>query len=456
MKRRRWVLVVGVLLALAGLAGSTWAEVKFDYGASARLRQEIWDDVVSLSTLQSAATRDRNFFRLRYSLWGSVDIDKSYAGYLKLTGEPKYYIGPYKPNVPRNDDRLDEDELVIDNVYFEARNIAGGPVSVKIGRQDFLGPNTYGEGFLIMDGTPGDGSRTFYFNAAKINIVFAKEFNLDIVGIADTRVDQYLPSLHTDDSKKRLTGSNEQAVVVYGRGKIDSFTFEPYYIWKTEKAVSDAAAVYQSRLDLNTLGARLIYVLNEWQFGGEFAYQFGEYSNDIDRTGFGGYAFVTRKYGNVDLKPEWDVRYIYLSGDKPGTTDKNETWDPLFSRNPYWNELYGYTLRAETRQYAGLTYFYWTNLELIKAALKLNFTPETNLSIAYQYLWAPQKTSGLDPRMFSNDGHSRGHLPTALLYHKFSKNIDGFLQFEYFIPENFYSNNADDALFFRWQPQFKI
>jgi len=457
MKRRRWVLVLGVLLVLVGLAGSAWAETKFDYGAALRLRQEIWDDVVSLDTLQSPATQDRNFFRLRYSLWGSVDIDKSYAGYLRLTGEPKYSIGPWKPNAPRNDDRLDEDELVIDNLYFEAKNIAGGPISVKLGRQDFLGPNTYGEGFLFMDGSPADGSRTFYFNAAKINIVFAKEFNLDILGISDTKYDYYLPSLHSDDSKKRLTSSNEQAIAVYGRGKIENFTFEPYYVWKTEASVTDAAAIYQHRLNLNTIGARLLYSLQGWNFGGEFAYQWGSYDNGgPDRRGIGGYVFVGRKYENVALKPEFDLRYVYLSGDDPGTTDKNETWDPLFSRNPYWNELIIYTLIPETTRYGGGIPGYWTNMEIFKANFKLNFTEATNLSLSYQYLWAPESTAGLPTAMFSNSGKSRGHLPTALLYHKFNKNIDGFLQLEYFIPGSFYADNADNALFFRWQLQFKI
>jgi hypothetical protein len=58
--------------------------------------------------------------------------------------------------------------------------------------------------------------------------------------------------------------------------------------------------------------------------------------------------------------------------------------------------------------------------------------------------------------MFSNSGTSRGHLPTALLSHKFSKKVDGYLQFEYFAPEDFYSDQADDAIFFRWQLQVKL
>src|SRR5512137_2994402 len=90
MKRGKWVLVLGVVLVLISLAGSAWAEVKFDYGASLRLRQEVWNNVIDLDTL---GLPDRDFFRFRYSFWGSMNIDKSYVGYVRLTGEPKEYLG---------------------------------------------------------------------------------------------------------------------------------------------------------------------------------------------------------------------------------------------------------------------------------------------------------------------------------------------------------------------------
>jgi len=37
--------------------------------------------------------------------------------------------------------------------------------------------------------------------------------------------------------KRALNSCDEQAVVIYGRGKVaDNVTVEPYYIWKTEEA----------------------------------------------------------------------------------------------------------------------------------------------------------------------------------------------------------------------------
>ena len=458
-------LAVGLVISSTAYAEHLFGPDELDtsYGAVFRVRQEVWDNVVTLDTLAPTTSgADRNFLRLKTSLFGKLDYDKKAALFLKVTNEMKWYgLGPYDSfkNNPNND-KFDPDEIIVDNLFFDAKNLLGA-VDIRIGRQDFIG--TYGEGFLLMDGTPGDGSRSFYFNAAKANVKVSQNFNFDLTYITDPKTDIYLPSIHPSvtgttfqfvNNKKVLTASNEQAVVVYGRGKIDKLTVEPYYVYKTEKGLS-TGGIDPTRLDLNTFGARILYSIDKWNMGGELAYQFGEYDDGRDRTGTGGYVFVGRKYDTVMWKPEFELRYVYLSGDKSGT-DKVETWDPLFSRNPYWNELIIYTLIPETSKYGGSIPGYWTNMEIFKVSGKANFSPETSLALSYQYLWAPQSTAGLPSAMFSNSGHSRGHLPTAVLSHKFSKNVDGYLQFEYFAPENFYSSQADDAIFFRWQLQVKL
>lgn len=423
-----------------------FAETKFDYGATLRLRQEIWDDVVDLGLSKP----DRNFFRLRISPWIKADFSKDTGLYMRLTTEPKYHLGPFKPNVPRNTDRLDEDELVIDNLYFDANNIFGLPVDLRVGRQDFLGPNTFGEGFLILDGTPGDGSRTFYFNAIKARVKINPENSIDLVYISDPKKDIYLPSLYTPPDKKQLTASNEQAFIIYSRNRLSqNFLIEPYYIYKREAEMGSTP-----KLKLNTIGARAVVSIDSWKAGGEFAHQFGEYTGGRDRTGNGGYIFVGRKYNNVALKPEFEIRYVYLSGDDPDTAD-HEGWDPLFSRNPYWNEVYIYHLPAETSKDSGPIPGYWTNLSILKFTIKLNLAATTNLDLSYQYLWAPEKTKSTVP-LFTNDSHNRGHVGTAILTHKIAKNLDGMLQFELFSPEGFYADNASTAKFFRWQLMYKI
>ena len=91
------------------------------------------------------------------------------------------------------------------------------------------------------------------------------------------------------------------------------------------------------------------------------------------------------------------------------------------------------------------------------AKVSANVTPDTKVALSYQYWLANEKAQTLSAfaDMFAN-GHERGHLPTIFITHKFSKNIDAFLQYEYFIPGNFYNSSAKNGQFLRWQLQFKI
>ena len=489
-------LSVALLVLLVGVffISAAYAEVTFNYGASERIRQEIWDNLADLKTMKPTnSSYDRNYFRFRTSLWGSADFNKDTGVYLKVTNEFKYNLGPYKqPSDPLskvNDYvRLDEDELVFDNLYVKANNIFGLPVDLKIGRQDFLGPDMYGEGFLILDGTPGDGSRTFYFNAAKAKWRLNQNNNIDFVYISSQERDTYMPVWHTSvpnagtyfDNKKILNASDEQGFVVYSRNKLsENLTLEPYYIFKKEDEFqfpfgTAKPASITPELDLNTLGSRAVYTSGPWTVGGEFAYQFGEYDGDKgdpkyfynktdqkgyageDREGYGGYIFGKRKFADMKLKPELELRFVYLSGDDPDS-DKNEDWDPLFSRNPSWNELIIYTQPNETIKEGYAIPGYWTNLQLFMAKVSMELTPDTKLSISYQYLRSNEKANPLagQSAMF-DDGKEKGHLPTLFISHKFSKNIDAFFQYEYFIPGDFYADNAKNGQFLRWQLQFKI
>lgn len=459
MIKKSLLTLFALCLGAALYAEIASAEVKSHWGAEFRLRQDYLENIMDLRTLGKP---DWDFFRLRSSLWGKVDLDEDMDAYLKLTNEAKYYLGSYKPfetsDSTSDSNRFDVDELVIDNLYFDYRNIAGLPIDIRIGRQNFLG--AYGEGFLILDGTPGDGSRTAYFNAVKTTWRINNSNNVDLLYISDPKTDQYLPSLYTAqskslsayvDNKRLLNASNEQGVVVYGKSKInDNLLLEPYYVYKEEYPVGA-----NPKLNLNTLGARAVVTVGGWKMRGEFAHQFGEYENNRDRKGNGGYVFLGRKYEKVTWKPEWELGYVYLSGDDPNTP-QHEGWDPLFSRAPMWNEVYAYLFLPETLKDSGPIPGYWTNLHLYIAGVKLALASKTNLAISYQYLRSDQVTSGLNAAMFSNNCKERGQLATLILNHSFTKQLDGLLQVEYFIPGKFYNDNAQHAALYRWQLQYKF
>ncbi len=474
---RKGLAVVLLVLGCIVFISAAYADVTFNYGASERIRQEIWDNLIDLKTLNPVA-KDFNFFRFKTSLWGSADFNKDTSLFLKLTAEPYYHFGPYKPKKTNGGvTELDENEGVFDNLYIKANNAFGLPVDLKIGRQDFLmGEDMYGERFLLADGTPQDGSRTFYFNAAKAKWRINQDNSIDFVYITNQWQDRYLPTLRSEiansltyyNGKKFLDTSDSQAFLVYGRTKpVDNLTLEPYYIWKREEkgaipAYSAPAVIPQ--LCLNTIGAHTVYTSAPWTFGGEFAYQFGKYAGDKasggyagqDRRGYGGYAFGKYKFANIPFKPEFELRFVYLSGDDP-STGKNEDFDPLYSRQPYWNELLGYVMINEFIREAAKVAFYWSNSQLYMAKVNMGLSPDTNLSLSYQYWMANQPAQPIPSKaaMFGT-GDERGHLPTLFLTHKFNKNIDAFFQYEYFIPGSFYADNAKNGQFLRWQFQFKI
>jgi hypothetical protein len=453
------------------------AEIKADYGGSLRLRQEYWENVVDFETL-TPTKPDRDFFRLRTSLWGKLDFNKDLGAYVRITNEARYYLGNYKPfettDATSDSDRFDEDELIIDNLYFDVKNLFGLPVDLRIGRQDFLGQ--YGEGFLILEGTPGDGSRTFYFNAAKATVRFNSNHSVDLIYLDNRQRDDFLPSLNPARSDS-LTGylhnerilniSDETGFIIYGKNKLnDNFTIEPYFIRKEEDGVGHYGLHPKfpgpkDELHLNTIGGRFVFTASNWKVRAEYAHQFGEYESGRDRDANGGYIFIGQKYVETPLKPEWELGYVYLSGDKnPGdSSGDHEGWNPLFSRAPLWNEVMIYTMIYETLGDGGAFPGYWTNLHLYKLGLKLALSPTTNLALSYQYLRAVEETeitTASIKNMFSNDSKDRGHIGTFMLTHAFNKKIDGYLQAEYFAPGDFYGDDAEDAIFLRWQLQFKF
>ena len=316
-------------------------------------------------------------------------------------------------------------------------------MDVRIGRQDFL--FTYGEGFLIMDGTPMDGSRTFYFNAIKSSWKINDKNTLDFVYIDNPRTDIYLPYYDFDGEKQVLNTSDESGFILYGKSKInDKFSVEPYYIYKVEDATDSTP-----KLTIRAIGTRGVYNSGGWGLRGELAYEFGEYEGGNERNGIGGYLFYSRQFKNTRFSPSFEIGFVYLSGDDPNSPD-NEGWNPLFSRWPWLSELYILTYAPETGIPA-----YWTNLQLYRTSLKLQLSKKASLNLWYNYLKANEYT-GKAGSIFSNTGKERGHLPQLMFKYKFTKNIDGYILTEYFIPGDFYVDTSDSALFLRWQLQFKF
>ncbi|MEZ0343319.1 MAG: alginate export family protein [Caldimicrobium sp.] len=462
-----------VFFGLSGLflfsTASSLFAIDHQVGAHVRFRYENWDNLVTLGTkTASNPFKDRSFFRLRVMLWDDIKFNNQTSLKIRLNTEPKYQMGPYYLVLKDGDRRkFDQDEVVIDNLYLDIKKPFNLPVDLRIGRQDFLGPDTYGEGFLIMDGTPGDGSRTFYFNAIRARFYFCNQDTIDFVVLKQKERDVYLPNLHPayDDGrgvgyiyhKKRLTASNEFAFFAYGRFKhlIKNLILEPYYIYKKEEK-SDTSPYIVPASYLHNVGLRGVYSFTkDLKLRAELVRQFGEYSNDgRDRRAWGGYAFLEKAFPTCPAKPVVEIGYVYLSGDDPNSK-KDEAFNPLFSRNPNWNELIIYTFLLENINKSGAIPGYWTNLKMPLIRVKFSPLKNLNMLLSYQKLYADEKTNSSYTFIFSNKGKDRGNLYVAIAKYRFTKSIDGMLQYEIFDPDDFYADEAKTAHFFRAQIQYK-
>lgn len=427
MKRLSFPAAAWVVFTFLSCLGPAIA-AEFSGGPYLRLRHEYWKNVFDMN---NAAGDDRNFYRIKTSLWGKAAFDGGTTLFARLTNENKPYVA-----FSGGDARFNIGEVVIDNLYVEQKGLFGAPVDLRIGRQDFLG--AYGEGFLIMDGTPQDGSRTFYFNAVKASWQIDPRNSLDGLLIRSPRYDQ-LPVMNEIPGKQLLNSTAETAYGLYHKSAPSAaLRWENYYIWKNEKGGGPALTAHETTL--NTFGSFASYApaaLSPVSLRGQLAYQTGTYGPN-DRHGLGGYAFADIALKETSWMPAVSAGYVYLSGDDPSTPGL-EAWDPLFSRWPWMSELYVLNYAAES----GMGY--WTNLKMWRASLA--FTPLDKLKVSawYNLLRADHAAAGAD----------RGNLLQGRIDYAFSSQIAAYLLADYFQPGDFYAGQ-DAALFVRTEIQFKF
>ena len=420
------------------------ADLALTGGASERVRYELWKNIFDMN---SDILDNRSFFRFKTSLWGQASFDKDFSVYAKLTDEFKSYTY-YAPSASKTWGQtkkgypFDINEVIFDNLYVNANNLFKAPVNLRLGRQDLT---DYGEGFLIADGTPNDGSRSYYFNAAKANWQVDAANSLDLIYIDDPRSDEWLPIINGEKINTNLTTSQETAGVLYLKNKaIDHLALESYYIYKREG--QDGVGYQSQKGTINTLGSYAKYDLSPFTLRGQLAYQFGTYGTN-DRQGLGGYAFVDRDFKEFTWSPSATIGLVYLSGDD-SSTNKNESWDPLFSRYPWYSELYNLSYKSETGILA-----YWTNLQMLRSSIAVKPTEKSKVSLFYNYLRANTEIPA--STVFSGHGRDRGHLPQLRFDYVFNKNVTAYILGEYFVPGNMYLNR-DEAIFVRCEMQVKF
>ena len=410
----KWLLCILILSGALRVAAQQ--NNKLTYGFSERVRNTTLNNLFDYNSDNDDKS---NFFRIRTSVWAGYSVNQNLSAYLKITNENRPYTVDYK------DREWNLHEIFVDNFYVKASFGKKIPMTATIGRQNIM----MGEGFIILDGNPWDGSRAIYHDAVRLTMKKGKN-TLDVMGINNTKTEKHLPliSFTDNDEKQAMNSTNEIAAGVYlTNNSMENLQVEGYYFYKKEHSHPD--------LTVNTLGARVSRKMkNKIGFASELALQFGS-QGDTDVSGLGGYAYgmyqVTPKHNTV-LK----AGAYYLSGDDPSTAE-NEGWNPIFSRWPKWSELYIYSQAIETGHVA-----YWTNTFSPYAALSFDICKWADFSATYYRMGALQE------RMFgdgSESGKLKGNEIQLLLKVKFNKYLTGHFLYDNFSPGDFYAPTSQDA-----------
>ncbi|OQY06248.1 MAG: hypothetical protein B6I25_04270 [Planctomycetales bacterium 4572_13] len=418
----------------------------FGDGAGGNWNNYHWQRYRTRWSLKWAIDEDIDFnTRLVWEFWGHVAPDDSFSSFLS---EKSY----------------DFDEAIFDHMNIQFRNAFDMPLTLTVGRQDII----LGTGWLVLDGSPADGSRTIYFDAVRGTYDLSETSKVDLIYIQqyDDEAKWLKPFNHgsVDDRRHTTQKQDERAAIVYWHNKFDdSLKNELYYIYKNEESSSWAKdnGTSGNDADIHTIGTRFFGNLDDnWSYSAEIAKQWGSRFSDKNGDGtrtsaslqaLGGNSKITYAFHN-DLKNEIHFGYEYMSGDDPDTS-ADEGFDSLWGDWPQSQR--GGDLQAYLFTFEGDGIGNVNNIHRFGVGHSFKPAKDWTLLTDYNALWADEnslangKGPGGNPAL-SSGGNFRGHMLTGLLTYQCCKKFRTQFLLDYFIPGSYYDDpSGDDALFAR-------
>jgi hypothetical protein len=455
-----------ILLALLGLPIAAFAAESapepqaFTFGGDLRLRDEYFDNGLSLNN--TSTLHEQNAIRVRARLWTSYKptSDLSFSG--RFAAEPRNWTNAAFTGPLKGQEGTEWRYGLIDNLNMKWGNAMGQPLTLTLGRQDIMLGDP-GDWWLVMDGTPNDGSWTTYFDAVRFTYdakAAATKFDL-IYLYQKASPNDGIPTLgNPDPDAYSLSNQNEQGVILYASNKsVEGIQLDAYYIYKQDKPATDPMIKGGDDAEIHTVGGKITGGSGEhFKYSLEGAYQFGRKNDKIgevtatrDIDAFGGKAKIEWNVKD-SLNQQFAFHAEYLSGDKASTAD-DEMFDSLWGRWPRWSELYIYTTVMETGgRIAQLN-------NILHFGPSYSFSPIKGMtaSLMYQLLYAPEAnpSRALNGALFSKNDHFRGQYLQAVIKHKFNANVSAHLWAECVWQGDFYTR-SDVMKFFRAEVMFSF
>lgn len=408
------------------------------FGGDLRLRHEY---VLNATTLNAQAkNHELSYERFRARLATTITAVTNFDLNVRLAAEPReWYNGRTATKNDHSDGTgWDWTEGYIDQLNINYTNAFTLPMALIVGRQD-MAMGEPGAPWLVADGTPIDGSRTAYFDAARAI------YNIDeIHTTVDTAFvnqyaenDKWLPVMNGLD--KYQIEQNERGAILYVSNKsLEKMEVDGFFMYKHEQQVTAAGA----NGDLYTPGGRLAGNLDKhWSYNVEGAYQTGD-RNSENVSAFGVNSRMTYAV-NDSLNNRFRVSYEYESGDDPNTKTY-EQFDTLWGRYPRWTEAGIFYSKTEDGRPGDLS-----NMHRIGPGWSISPFKKADFRFDYYYLLADQNSGYYyNPTLFTKTGDERGHMMTSALKYKYNQHLSGYLLGELLFPGDYYVQN-DPMVFVR-------
>lgn len=222
------------------------------------------------------------------------------------------------------------DEIIFEHLYARWRDTLALPFEITLGRLDLR----FGDGFLVMDGNPLDGSRSLYVTGTRLDLELLPRQRLTLFYLHAPMTDELLPIMN--DLDRRLSEYERDMRGIYFAGASGPVEYEANVMharggyetfWETNRETDMNTSVLTYGALVRTEIARGL------RFIGELAVQsarIGEWtwSHELERQ----YAYRFEAAWTVPVIESLRPRL------RAGVFHYPEDWDPLLGRWPMWNE----------------------------------------------------------------------------------------------------------------------
>ncbi len=409
-------------LAAAEPSGTTGPTVTV--GADLRLRLEGMDNALDLN---SGAEDSYGFVRMRSRVSIDTRQGEDLRVYFRLANEYRWGRGELVSGL--NDPA---GKISVDNGYVDFRVKPVPGLRGRFGRQDLM----YGEGFLIFDGTPADGSASAFFDALKISYAPCPSRSVDL----------FMAKIEAEGFPTATTpaGGSENIYGIYGTSapsaerKCDLYVL--YHDKRDPTRTSSGTVLHPPQKTAAFGGRAAILPGTGLRLSAEAAVETGRYAGRYRRA-FGGVAHGGW-IASTPHQPGFDAGGVYLSGG--GAKGRYEGWDGFASEWPKYSELYIYTVYDALTRIRPDDAGSWTNLTGLWGEVRVNPTLRATALFRATWFGAPRSTG-------PGSGRVRGMLYAGTLNVDLGANLKGQAIGEIFAPGSFYAKGASRADYGRVQ-----